>query len=197
VLKIPFIFSILAAITLLVACSPVKPTNPCDANPDLPECQPLPCEPDCVAPKVEFTSTISQDPKPVFQGGDSIEGSFTIKAIDPDETIGVAVIFLNLVTACQKGEPCNPVQSGGDLFASEDDVKITNDIFQKVLTGDQLRAGLETSFSGKLKKDAKPNEYSMILQVFECRNTDPVTVGEDKSCLPRLAIKGYRFFVED
>jgi hypothetical protein len=193
--RLSYLLSLVAAVMLLVACPPVGPDT-CDTNPDLPECQPNSCEPDCVPPEIEFTSTVPRDPKPTYQAGDMLEGTFTIKAIDPDETIDVVVIFLNLVTACQTGEACNPVQAGGDLFASEDDITISNDIFQKVITGEELRAGLETTFSGKLKSDAKPDEYSMILQVFECRNTDPNTVGDDSNCLPRLALRGHRFFVE-
>ncbi len=197
-LRIPFILAILAAGLLLVACPPVNPPT-CEELGNCPP--PLPCEdePDgCQEPKITFTSSISQNPKPVFNGGDTLNGSFTIKTDDPDETIGSTVIFLNLVTACQPDQPCNPQQAGGDLFASEDDVTITNNIFQKVLTGDELRVadGLTTSFSGKLKSSAKPGEYSMFIQIFECTNTDPNSVGTDSNCFPRLAGKGYRFFVE-
>jgi hypothetical protein len=77
---------------VLTACPPSVPADPCEANPDLPECQPLPCEPDCIAAKVVYTTTLKPAPATYIQG-EAMNRQLSISLEDPDKTIFRGTVF--------------------------------------------------------------------------------------------------------
>ncbi len=133
-------------------------------------------------PYVEFTATMNS----VYKQGDSATIDISARLIDPENTITEAVLFLNVV---EVDEAKKYPQAGHLIFA---DATSPNDITKKVITGDELRAGLATTVTFLIKDNAKPADYSLALQLFNGTNIDPNRVRVEE----RIDIKNFRFVIE-
>lgn len=160
---------ILTLIVLLTACTPTE-TPPVD--PDEP-----------------FSGTVDVSITPrnlVVERGERSQHSVSIKVIDPENNLDQAVAFLNVLR--YTSEDRTRYEPGLDNFT---DSQISNDIFQIVLTGDQLREGVQTDISYLVKAGAIPGEYNINLQLFADGITDPNDVNSNN----RIAITNTIFEV--
>lgn len=197
--------NVLAVVLTLAACTAQSPVDTCVANPDAIECQPLSCEsePDgCQKASVLLETTLkaSNAKNPAEYGqGDSMVGEISVWIDDPDTTISVGSVFINLVE-CIHPEPTkecfNTTQRDFRSVFDQSSFSIEPAFYNKTYTGDQLRAGLNISLAGKINASARPAKYDLVIQIFECRNTDPNKVGNDPYC-PRIGLADYVFNVPD
>ncbi|MEX2534900.1 MAG: hypothetical protein WD273_04790 [Trueperaceae bacterium] len=92
---------------------------------------------------------------------------FGLRLDDPAAEVENAVLFLNVVLS-DPGR--NYPQAGHLVFSGASEHP---SIFRKVLTGDQLRRGLETQLTFDTSMRAPPGEYVLVLQLFRGNRTNP------------------------
>lgn len=94
-----------------------------------------------------------------------------VKVKDPDLTISEAVIFLNVLYMIPDGG--GAYQEGLVYFSNP---SVTNNIFNRVLTGQQIRKGLVSHLSYTLRPEAPIGDYTINVQVFRGSETNPASV---------------------
>lgn len=115
-----------------------------------------------------------------YYPGDEIVIPLTIRFVG-GEPSAMAVAFLNIVERdAARGYP----QAAHRLLAG---AETERQIFRVPLPGDVWQAGLNTVLRARLRADAPPGEYALVVQLFRGTNTDPhrVRVGD------RLGLKAF------
>lgn len=128
-------------------------------------------------PKFDIAASMAS----VYQEGQSDQVSISVKLLDAEVNFTEAVVFLNVV----ENAPPYP-QAAHKIFANANEVP---KIFQIVYSVDALREGVSTSLDFSLKDNAKPGNYSLVIQVFAGANTDPHSVTPET----RVALRGFGF----
>ena len=129
----------------------------------------------------EFTAELVPDMVP---GQESV-ARFTLQLNDEHAAVAQAVWFLNIVQALEDGE----VRQVGHLLF--DRARESGDGFRRVLSGEQLRAGVSAEVAFRVSGSAPPGEYLIVLQLFEGTTTNPNRV----RTADRIAIGDWPFTV--
>ncbi len=112
-------------------------------------------------------------------------GEFFIRLEDPDKTIRTGAVFLNVVE-CTGSDPlkkCTSVVHKDFRSVFDESVSsIKPEFYSKVYTGDILRTGFSVSFASKVNPSVIPGYYVLVIQIYDCQNTNPNTVGTDPQC---------------
>lgn len=112
-------------------------------------------------------------------------GEIAIRLVydDPASGLTEGVAFLNVV----ERDPAHDwPQAAHKIFASASE---TPKVFRVVQSLEQLRAGLGTTLSFRLRDDAEPGEYALVVQLYRGSNTDPNRVRVED----RVLLKGFDF----
>lgn len=124
--------------------------------------------------------------RPSYAPGESDSVEITVVLEDPELAVEGGVLFLNIV---ENNAERNWPQAMHRLFAAGSE---SNGIFQRYFTGDELRAGLQTTLSFTLRQDAPQLRYALVVQLFRGRNTNPHRVRERD----RIALRAVGFRIE-
>ena len=125
---------------------------------------------------------------PSYPQGGAGAVTFGFRLDDPEAVVAEAVLYLNVIRLHDGG---GYSQAAHRIFAS---AQAEPDIFQQVLSGEALRAGIRTTVGFQLQRRARPGRYALVLQLFSGRNTDPHRVRVED----RIGFKLFRFrLVED
>lgn len=138
-------------------------------------------EPAADAPRLQIESNIP----PTFQAGTEHELHVRIQLHDPTGSVETAVLFLNVVEIDEEG---TFPQAMHKVFASAD---VNESVFRTPLTGERLREGVEASVRVRLRAQAPPGEYAIVIQLFGGDQTDP----HDVRVEDRVAMKSFEFTV--
>lgn len=114
-----------------------------------------------------------------------------IELVDPQETVDVGVLFLNVV---ENDEAGRFPQAMHLVFASATELhdgEAEADRFVTPLDGEALRAGVEARVRVRLRARAPAGSYSIVFQLFEGEETDPHRVQIEN----RVAMWSHRFEV--
>lgn len=136
------------------------------------------------APAQDFA--IGAEVAPTYRQGDSGQASFNV-TLDDAGQVDAAVIYLNVVRLAADG---STPQAAHLIF---DDASVEGDIFQRVLSGEELAGGLGATLRFRLREDARPDRYAVVIQVFQGHNTNPHRVRLEN----RLAIGTFDFELTD
>lgn len=134
-------------------------------------------EPEIVIPKpvTPPSSSINISPQnSVIKRGQPANHKFFVKVEDPDLSVTQAVIFLNVLYT----EPGSD-RIGEKMLPYFENGSITNPIFNRVLTGEQIRKGLATQLFYSIRADAPTGQYTINVQVFNGGETNPNLVNYD------------------
>jgi hypothetical protein len=129
---------------------------------------------------------ISADLESSYVQGASGSVSIAVQLTDASLNLSQAVVFLNIV---ENNPAKNYPQAGHLIFAAAAEEP---QIFRLVWNRDALLNGLATSLSFSLKDNARPGDYSLVIQVFRGTNTNPNGVRVED----RIALKSFAFRVE-
>lgn len=116
----------------------------------------------------------SDIPEELVAGGSGVL-NLEIVLDDPEGVVDEAVLFLNIVV---NNRERNWPQAGHLVFsgAAEDPA-----VFRRVLSGEELRAGVSTALSYEVRPGAPLDDYALVLQVFDGSQTNPHRVrAQDK-----------------
>ena len=114
-----------------------------------------------------------------------------IELVDPQETVDVGVLFLNVVENDEEGK--HP-QAMHLVFASADEIlegESQVDRLSHPVDGEALRAGVEARVRVQLRSRAQLGNYSIVFQLFEGEETNPHRVQIEN----RVAMWAHRFDV--
>lgn len=129
----------------------------------------------------------SGDLEPTYPPGAVASAAFEVQLLDRELVTDGAVLFLNVVEPIGGGDVR---QVGHLLFASASESPGT---FHRVLSADELAAGIRTVLDFELRRDARPGDYVVVLQLFHGRNTNPHRVRVED----RLAMKAFPFTIAE
>lgn len=120
------------------------------------------------SPAVQWT--VEANIKPTYQQGDADEITITLRAVDPSGQFREGVAFLNVV---ENSRERNWPQAAHKIFAwANEDSRI----FQLPLSREAWQEGQHTTLSFRLKRNARPGDYVLVLRLFNGPNTNPHTV---------------------
>lgn len=155
-------------ILFISACSEPEIVNPIPATPPV--------------------STISVTPQntTIDRGTPSSHRIF-VQVDDPDLTVSEAVIFLNVLYMIPDGG--GAYESALGYFSNP---SITNNIFARVLTGEQIRKGLSARLFYTIRDEAPIGQYTINVQVFRGPEINPAAVKVED----RIGIYNIEFNVE-
>jgi hypothetical protein len=132
------------------------------------------------AQQLEATANLA----PYYRPGDEIEIALTFRLVS-EEVVPVAVAFLNVVERdTARGYP----QMAHRIFRSAES---QNQVFQLAKPGEVWQRGVETALRARLRDDAPPGEYALVVQLFRGSNTNPHRVRSED----RLGIRAFNFSV--
>ncbi len=115
-----------------------------------------------------------------YRPGDEIEIALAFRLVG-EEAVPVAVAFLNVVERdSARGYP----QAAHRLFRSAES---QNRVFQVAKSGEVWQLGVETILRARLRDDAPPGEYALVVQLFRGSNTNPHRVRSED----RLGIQAF------
>lgn len=156
-------YLLFSLIFLLVACDPsiVDPVDP-------------PVDP---VPPSAIKAFLSISPNNlVVERGQRSEHTVSLRFDDPDESLDTAVAFLRVLRYTSADR--TRYEDGINNFT---DPTLSPDIFKLVLTGQQLRQGVQSSIGYLVKDGAQLGEYNINVQVFKGSEVDPFKVtGENR-----------------
>ena len=131
---------------------------------------------------LEVTTTLASS----YPQGAEDAVTITVKLDDP---VGLeqGVLFLNIV----ERDPARTYpQAGHKLLTSGGE---TPKIFRKVYAADVLQKGLRTTLEFRVRSDAEPGDYSLVVQLFEGETTNPGRVRLEN----RVGLAAFDFTVEE
>jgi len=132
------------------------------------------------AQRLEATTDLA----PYYRPGDEIEITL-IFCLVSEEVVPIAVAFLNVVERdTARGYP----QAAHRLFRSAES---QNQVFQVAKPGEVWQRGVETAVRVRLRPDAPPGDYALVIQLFRGSNTDPHRVRVED----RLGIQAFNFSI--
>ena len=147
-------YLLLFLLTLLIGCATPEPSPVIE----------LPG----AAPKSSISASLNGK---TFRLGETSQQTLFVQLDDPDKVIDEAVVFLNVLYIL-------PDDSGRyvralDVFKNPN---IDPDIFKKVLSGEELRAGIETQLTYTVDEKARSGLYDLNIQIFNGSETNPSRV---------------------
>lgn len=136
---------------------------------------------DDAVPRLDVTSNVADR----YVQGTEYDLSVRLSLVDPNGRVEQGVLFLNVVEVNEEGT--HP-QAMHRVFAS---AETSDTAFRMPLDGATLRQGIEATVHVRLRDDAPPGTYAMVIQLFEGAQTDPHAVQVEK----RLAMHSFQFEV--
>lgn len=128
------------------------------------------------AQRLEGTANLA----PYYRPGDEIEVTLTFRLVG-EEVVPMAVAFLNVVERdTARGYP----QMAHRLFGSAES---QNQVFQVAKPGEVWQRGVETVLRARLRANAPPGEYAIVIQLFRGSETNPHRVLSEN----RLGIQAF------
>lgn len=103
---------------------------------------------------------------PYYRPGDEIEVTLSLRLVTP-EVVTLAVAFLNVV---ERDAARRFPQAAHKLFYSAESQE---PLFQIAKPGEVWQRGVETVVRARLRADAPPGEYALVIQLFRGSNTNP------------------------
>jgi len=114
------------------------------------------------AQQLEATANLA----PYYRPGDEIEIALAFRLVGA-EVVPVAVAFLNVV---ERDAARRFPQAAHKLFSSAES---QNQVFQVAKPGEVWQRGVETILRARLRFDAPPGDYAIVIQLFRGSNTNP------------------------
>ena len=161
----------LAALLMLTACPSTSVQPPID--PSL--CKDSVSETREGEPFIEKMFIASSDIATIYCRGQSDEVNLEFGIKETANFSGEAVVFLGIVEVLANGN----TPQAAHLILDADGTNTNSTVFRNVVTANQLRRGLNTDLTFKLKENAPVGNYALVLQLFEGSVTDPQRVNND------------------
>lgn len=133
----------------------------------------------------QATLVVTANVQPVYRQGEEDSIDLTIILSDTAETVGEAVLFLNIV---ERDAAQTWTQAAHLIFAS---AREKESVFRIPFSGQALREGLTTRLVFKLRDHAKVGEYALVVQLYKGSETNPNRVKPEH----RLSMRGFDFSV--
>lgn len=133
---------------------------------------------------LESVSAIHAELNASYRPGEAGEVAISFAFAAPELERGV--LFLNVV---ERDAARTYPQAAHLIFASASE---TPGIFRRVYSAEQLAAGLATTLSFRLRDNAKPGDYALVLQLYQGSVSHPNRVRPED----RLVLKSFNFSIE-
>ena len=131
------------------------------------------------------TLNVTANVQATYRQGETADIDFVITLSDAAETVDEGVLFLNVVERdAARGWP----QAAHLVFATAQEKE---SVFRVPYSGRALREGVSMGLSFKLREQAKPGDYALVIQLYRGRETNPNRV----RVADRIALRGFDFSV--